>query len=323
MAENNRFDDMMFDIAREQNDELDFEALKTSIKTERPRRLARRSSFVRYAALAAAAVVVCTAASIAALNENRDSAKLMAAAPAAAAAPMAPAPAPAAPAMDAAAGGVTEGAEPAEPAEAIAPQAPSMQGDSEESGLLMALAPDGVALDGVTPDAAAPDGVDAGGENGTRITASGSVDATIQIVSRGMLTFDSGHAGMEFICDYQEEDGTFCEEYLYNDSIGVVIERLAPRPYDADAPLEAVLAREYGAKGITVNADDAVSNRLTYPAWRVDYTTGANEDKRICTDIYVQAELNDFRFHIGIPADIYEESSALAEQWISTLMLVE
>ena len=120
------------------------------------------------------------------------------------------------------------------------------------------------------------------------------------------------------------EDGTYREELLFDTVVGIVIERVKR----AEANEQAI-ARQIdslngtAAKDITIAKDDAVSAKVTYPAWRITYETGENEDTRSNLDIYIQTDDWDFRFHITAPADNIDDYKYAIPEWIEAVELFD
>ncbi len=129
---------------------------------------------------------------------------------------------------------------------------------------------------------------------------------------------------VELISSDSYEDGTYREELLFDSMISIVTERLAGVDYTEEAVASQI---EYlnidGLADLYIEQDSALSEQLTYPAWRVTYATGTNEDARNNLDIYIQTEGWDFRFHTATPADAYADYSDIIESWIESLYIAE
>lgn len=131
---------------------------------------------------------------------------------------------------------------------------------------------------------------------------------------------------IEMTMVYQEDGGTNFVEYVVDDTVVVSYERHAPT-VGSEAAL--ALVREMAeAQGVTadnltiVDAAD-VSAQLTYPAYRIEYTTGANEDMCKAVDIYVETQDWAYVFHTLTPVDSFDAYSAKIDGWIATLRLEE
>ena len=85
------------------------------------------------------------------------------------------------------------------------------------------------------------------------------------------------------------------------------------------------MAEEQGvtADDLTINDAPDVSAQMTYPAYRIEYTTGENEDKCKAVDIYVETQDWAYIFHTLTPIDSFDDYSALIDEWIGTLCLEE
>lgn len=138
----------------------------------------------------------------------------------------------------------------------------------------------------------------------------------------GELTGDS----IEMTLVYQEDNGENFAEYFVNDMVVVSYERHLPTS-GTDAALDVVraMAEEQGvtADDLTINDAPDVSAQLTYPAYRIEYTTGENEDKCKAVDIYVETQDWAYIFHTLTPIDSFDDYSALIDEWIGTLHLEE
>ena len=140
----------------------------------------------------------------------------------------------------------------------------------------------------------------------------------------GELTGDS----IEMTLVYQEDNGENFAEYFVNDMVVVSYERHLPTS-GTDAALDVVraMAEEQGvtADDLTINDAPDVSAQLTYPAYRIEYTTGGNEDKCKAVDIYVETRwFGRTCFDLPLtPIDSFDDYSALIDEWIGTLRLEE
>lgn len=113
-------------------------------------------------------------------------------------------------------------------------------------------------------------------------------------------------------------DGTFTDAYVYESMVGVTFARLA---FGAEASeVGMVIAQRAG-----IDPEDMVRTEEEsldgYPAYRLEYTIGSNEDTRHSIDkVFVdEAESVIHWFHCAIPVDWYEDYKDITEEWIDNL----
>ncbi len=129
---------------------------------------------------------------------------------------------------------------------------------------------------------------------------------------------------VETVKNTKNEDGSYQEELLFDAMVSVVTERVARIEYSDEAIAKQInKLNGMDASDIIIKKDDAVSTKLSYPAWRITYTTGANEDTRKNVDIYIQTDDWDFRLHTSTPIDSVDDYSENIETWIESLDLFD
>jgi hypothetical protein len=128
----------------------------------------------------------------------------------------------------------------------------------------------------------------------------------------------------DLILEKSNPDGTRQQILLYDAVVGITISRLDSVGYSEDAVSAQITDTGNTAiNNLAIVPDDTVSAQLTYPAWRISYTTGENEDTCQNTDIYIQTDAWDFYFHTSVPVDYAEDYSAIIESWIASFNLIE
>ena len=126
------------------------------------------------------------------------------------------------------------------------------------------------------------------------------------------------------ILEKSNPDGTSQKILLYDATVGITISRVIPVGFSEDAVFaQMVDTGSTNVSDLVIAQDDAVSAALTYPAWRVTYLTGENEDTRQNTDIYIQTDAWDFYFHTDVPIDNAKDYSAVIESWIASFTLTD
>lgn len=131
-------------------------------------------------------------------------------------------------------------------------------------------------------------------------------------------------ADLETISNDIRQDGTYREESLFQSMVSIVCERCTSVEFSEDAIVEQIVnLTEVDLSEVTIEQDTPTSNRLSFPAWRLTYTTGANEDTRKNVDIYIQTDGWDYRFHTSTPIDAFADYSDFIEAWIESLELFD
>lgn len=127
--------------------------------------------------------------------------------------------------------------------------------------------------------------------------------------------------GAELINETNEDDGTSRTEWLYDSSVTIVSARV--QCIEADAQSLETQIMDLGGMDTSkfdASIDDNLSQKFSYPVWRIRYTTGSNEDTRTNEDIYIQTDRMDYWFHTSTPSDFYEDYRETIETWIISLV---
>lgn len=128
----------------------------------------------------------------------------------------------------------------------------------------------------------------------------------------------------ELIGNVSQENGTYREELLYDGMVSIVAERLLLIEFSKEAIVKQIESlNTVAVKDVKIEQDATISARLSYPAWRITYTTGSNEDTRTNLDFYIQTDAWDYRFHTSTPVDSFAEYSESIESWIESINLTE
>ncbi len=130
--------------------------------------------------------------------------------------------------------------------------------------------------------------------------------------------------GAELIDSLLMSDGTYRKSYMSDDGIVFTQERLAAS-YAAEQQevLDLLMQCNPDAYDVSVERNDEISERLTYPSWSVEFKTGHNEDTRQCGGAYVTTDSWDFLVTYIIPIDWMEDYEGQPEQWLAGLILAE
>ena len=127
----------------------------------------------------------------------------------------------------------------------------------------------------------------------------------------------------EIVDDYVDQSGTYRHELEWGKVVAIVMQRLPRVANKQNAVVEQVgNQNESDMKDVVIKQDSKVTAALSYPAWRLTYTTGVDKYVRKNVDIYIQTDNWDFRFGVSIPTASYNEYAATIEDWIAALTLV-
>lgn len=113
------------------------------------------------------------------------------------------------------------------------------------------------------------------------------------------------------------DDGSYTQPYLIDDGMAVVV--MAYRA--ADVSTEALLGELYPGAWEVAEAEQAPV--AFYPARRLTFLTGENEDTRQCALVTFLTDSGTFAFAVEISADFYEEYQDAAEAWIASMKLLD
>lgn len=119
------------------------------------------------------------------------------------------------------------------------------------------------------------------------------------------------------------DDGVRSDTYIYDDAVGVAIERLLPADSELSTQeVAAFLTAEWEnieQSEIQTEEDDS----LSYPGCRLFYKTGSNEDTKWNMDLYIQTDAWDYRVHVIIPIDMEEEYAEEVIRWFYAADIVQ
>lgn len=153
-------------------------------------------------------------------------------------------------------------------------------------------------------------------------TQSAAAETTAPAIKGLVLTVPVLVKNVDTISSVVNADGTYREELLYDGMVSIVDESLAGVESTKEAISKQITSlNDVEVSDMTVAQDATISTKLSYPAWRITYTTGANEDTRANVDIYIQTDSGDFRFHTSTPVDAYDEYKESIESWIESFGL--
>lgn len=130
--------------------------------------------------------------------------------------------------------------------------------------------------------------------------------------------------GVELIEEVKGENGISHTRWLY-DSM-VLIESTSVECTEANVEDIATQIEKLNGNDTSdfyAAIDDTMSQKFTYPVWRISYYTGSNEDTRTNVDIYIQTDSMDYWFHTSTPSDFYEDYEESIETWIASLAFAD
>lgn len=158
-------------------------------------------------------------------------------------------------------------------------------------------------------------------------------DATAPAYYENSIIDDYAHFDMQNaedqteLVDYEEySDISYSQTYLYDGGVVTYSFERYTACSDGDDVYLFLAADVYASKTdeeLTMTEDDDLTARLSYPAYRIEYMTGSNEDT--CQNMDVAALLDDctLLFHVSASLDNYEEYQSIIEGWIDALEIVD
>ena len=129
------------------------------------------------------------------------------------------------------------------------------------------------------------------------------------------LTVATDHTDMNSIRNEVNTDGTYNQQWLSADGAFVLTNIATPTEYPADGQTLEDYAAEYTAKVLQdrditvqkVEGDEALSAKLTYPAYRITWTSGSNEDSRQGVGVVILTDGLSFYCGYDCSLDDYED----------------
>lgn len=121
------------------------------------------------------------------------------------------------------------------------------------------------------------------------------------------------------------DDGSRADTFLYDENVGVAIERLPSASLD-DGIEEGIVQRISELSAVPVNAIDieedvGASTELTYPAYRLFYQTGEDENAIWNVDLYVLADTCDLHIRTMTPISVEEDYIEIIIGWFYSVEL--
>jgi hypothetical protein len=151
----------------------------------------------------------------------------------------------------------------------------------------------------------------------------GSVDPKEAKLTGLMLDVPVLNDRAEIVYEDVGEDGTYLEQLEWGKEVFISIQRLPRVDFNKEAVVTQIGNQNEGdTKDWTIAQDAGLSGRLSYPAWRCTYTSGADSLTKKNADIYIQTDSWDFRFGVCVPTDLYGDYSDTIEDWFASLTLV-
>lgn len=138
------------------------------------------------------------------------------------------------------------------------------------------------------------------------------------------------YTGITNLSTLNNEDGTYIYEDMTEDGLTVIrnmcSHNLQRDGQDPDAYAEnyvcAVVDETDSAKIIDSADDETLSASLTYPAYRIYWESGSNEDTRKYVGVVVLTDNFTYYYGYGCPIDYYEENAAFYESELDSIKLI-
>ncbi len=139
------------------------------------------------------------------------------------------------------------------------------------------------------------------------------------------------YTGLSNLYTLNNEDGTYIYEDMTEDGLTVIRNMCSHNSQrdgqDPDAYAEnyvcAVVDETDSAKIIDSADDKTLSSSLTYPAYRIHWESGSNEDTRQNVGVVVLTDNFTFYYGYGCPIDYYEENEEFYESELDSIELID
>ncbi len=148
------------------------------------------------------------------------------------------------------------------------------------------------------------------------IAAEEEAEATAQ----NMLAIKAkGYTGLTNLTNKNYEDGSYYYEDMTEDGDTVITNMCAPAELPGDDGIEAYVTafvEEQVKEGCTVNEVDLyeeLRGSLSYPAYRVNWEWGSNEDTKWGTGVVILTDTFTYYYGYSCGADFYEDNEDLDE----------
>jgi len=150
-------------------------------------------------------------------------------------------------------------------------------------------------------------------------------------VTNGLALMGPSYSGLTKLDKTTNEDGTYKYQDMMDDGLTVITNMSYPNSQrdgqDPDAYAEnfvcAVVDDADSATIISSKDDTTVSEKLSYPSYRVSWETGSNEDSRQNVGVVVLTDNFTFYYGFGCPIDFYEENVASYESDLDSIGWVD
>ncbi|MBQ7583157.1 MAG: hypothetical protein IJT24_00980 [Lachnospiraceae bacterium] len=135
--------------------------------------------------------------------------------------------------------------------------------------------------------------------------------------------------GMTNIVKENNDDGTYHYEDMTEDGITTII-NLCTMNYQDDGQDPDAYAELYCCSQVDNDAkitaswnDGELSAALTYPAYRVTWESGSNEDTTYSTGVVIMTDWFTYFYGYKCPIDYYEENESFYEEGFNSLELID
>jgi len=205
--------------------------------------------------------------------------------------------------------------------------------------LCVALAFSGMTGCGKSPESAAPEQAAEAAEEPEEMAEpaaaeeqAGEADEETEEAAINMLAIKGpSFTGLSNLTMENNENGTYIYEDMTEDGLTVIKNMCADNSQsDGESPeayaetFVSTVVDETGSANVTeTKSDEGVSAALTYPAYRVSWESGANEDTRQHLGVVVLTDNFTFYYGFGCPIDYYEENSSLYESELDGISFID
>ncbi len=151
-----------------------------------------------------------------------------------------------------------------------------------------------------------------------------------ELESKNVLAVKApGYSGLENLKMENNDDGTYYYEDMTEDGI-TIITNMSYRNSQRDGQAMDAYAENFvcalvdNDARITASAEDTeLSEKLTYPVYKVDWESGENEDTRQAVGVVILTDNFTFYFGYECPIDFYEDNEEFYAEELKNVELID
>ncbi|MCR4655302.1 MAG: hypothetical protein K5770_03620 [Lachnospiraceae bacterium] len=153
--------------------------------------------------------------------------------------------------------------------------------------------------------------------------------AEAETAAQNMLAIAAkGYTGLTNLVNKNNDDGSYYYEDMTEDGDTIITNMCAPAKDPGDDGVEAYVksfveeAVKEGCEVNEVSLYEELSADLSYPAYRVNWEWGSNEDTRWGTGVVIPTDTFTYYYGYSCPADFYEDNEAFYDEELKGIELI-